>query len=393
MSLKHVIKHSGNFCEEVAKGLIGYGREIEKGRGRQDASNSLPASDGYAAREADITLGGFLRIRVAQQAAAQGTHLSALSVQEKQNLAFHVMQDHLREHGTVNCEHYRHWLIRIKTFAKCRRMALPPQDKGESNHAYYRRLRAWIRNQPGAWPELRPAAGTHLILSPDPQIWPALRAKGMDERHVLNNILGRTLQEFADWRRKQFGPGHSIGWVAGTHVRADGADRHPHIHLVVIKRDEAGHEVDWSVSCLKGHRGRSSQPDPMRELKRLFAKHIQKEQERLLGKKTAIQPRREHPRAPESDLEHRLARGLRRMIRAFRAIARLTQPRRRHHLTVGHSSGWGTLLRAIAITQVRVSNRPFRDPLLPPRHRSVRETVACLLRVMSRSTSTLEPSL
>ena len=87
MSLKHVIKHSGNFCEEVAKGLIGYGREIEKGRGRQDASNSLPASDGYAAREADITLGGFLRIRVAQQAAAQGTHLSALSVQEKQNLA------------------------------------------------------------------------------------------------------------------------------------------------------------------------------------------------------------------------------------------------------------------------------------------------------------------
>ncbi|MDD2709240.1 MAG: hypothetical protein PHV34_14735 [Verrucomicrobiae bacterium] len=393
MNLKHVIKHSGNFCEEVAKGLIGYGREIEKGRGRQGASNSIPASDGYATREADITLGGFLRIRVAQRATAQGTHLSTLSVQEKQNFAFHVLQDHLREQGTVNREHYHHWLVRLKTFAKNRRIALPHQNQGESHHAYFRRLRAWIRNQPGSWPELRPAAGTHLILSPDPQIWPALRAKGMDERQVLNNILGHTLREFADWRRKQFGPGHSLGWVAGTHVRSDGADRHPHIHLVVIKRDESGREVDWSVSCLKGHRGKTSQPDPMRELKRLFAKHVQKERERLLGKEADIQPDLQHQRIPASDLEHRLARGFRRMIQAFRAVSRLTQPRRRHPFAVGHSSGWGTLLRAIAITQVRVSNRPFRDPLLPAPHCSARETVACLLRVMSRSTSALEPSL
>ena len=224
--MKHVIKHVGNFCTEVAKGLIGYGREIEKGRSHINASYSLPASDGYATRESDITLGGFLRIRAAQMATQKGTHLSALNVQEKQNLAFCVVQDHLRKYGTVNREHYKHWLVRVKRFAQLRNIILPSQNSYETNHNYFRRLRAWVRQQPISFPELRPAAGTHLILSPDPEIWTAFREKGMDERLVLNNILGRTLKEFSDWRRKQFGPGHSIGWVAGTHVCEDGADRH-----------------------------------------------------------------------------------------------------------------------------------------------------------------------
>lgn len=390
--MQHIIKHSGNFCLEVAKGLIGYGREIEKGRSRLGTTASLPVSDGYATREADITLGGFLQIRVAQVAVRKGTHLSALDVQEKQNMAFHIMQDHLRRHGTVNHEHYKHWLIRVTTFAQQRQINLPPQNPGEISYQYFRRLRTWILSQPGSWPELRPAAGMHLILSPDPRIWLALRAKGLDERHVLNTILGRTLKEFADWRRKQFGPGHSIGWVAGTHVQADGADRHPHIHLVIIKRDENGKEVDFSVSCLKGHRGRTSQPDPMRELKRLFSKHVEKERERLFGEKPIIQPRREPSRGPSDDFKRHLARGLRRVTRAFRAVSRIIQPsRRRQTLSVGHSSGWGALLRMTAIAQARVSNRSLQPSPLPCR--SLRQTVCGILRGLSRSTPGFEPSL
>jgi hypothetical protein len=46
-----------------------------------------------------------------------------------------------------------------------------------------------------------------------------------------------------------------------------------------------GKEVDWSVSCLKGRQGRAD-PDPMKELKRVFGKNVEKHLERMVGKES-----------------------------------------------------------------------------------------------------------
>jgi len=72
-----------------------------------------------------------------------------------------------------------------------------------------------------------------------------------------------------------------LGWMAGSHVQASGADRHPHIHLVVLKRDADGKEVDWSVSSIKGRKGRETEPDPLKEIKRLFKKNVEKEYQKV----------------------------------------------------------------------------------------------------------------
>ncbi|MCC7518209.1 MAG: hypothetical protein IT578_03380 [Verrucomicrobiae bacterium] len=282
--MNHLVKNLGNFSVEVSEGLIGYGRETPRGRGRFEAEHrgkDLPESDGYTSKEGDILLGGFIQRRAAQLAAQEDHALAASDVARKEQLALRVFKEHLAQHGPASHEHYRHWMIRLRRFAERRGIRLPPQREQETPHAYSRRVREWTNGRPEKWPALRSAAGTHLVFSPDPAIWVSLRARGADEREVLRRVLAATLKEFTDWRRAQHGPGHSIGWVAGTHVHADGADRHPHVHLVVLKRDESGREVDWSVSRLKGHQGRS-EPDPLTTIKRLFAKHVEKELQRHL---------------------------------------------------------------------------------------------------------------
>ncbi|MCC7518286.1 MAG: hypothetical protein IT578_03775 [Verrucomicrobiae bacterium] len=329
--MNHIVEHCGNFSPEVLQGLIGYGREQDKGRGRQNARNDLPHGDGYASKEADLVLGGFLQRKAAQRAAAAGRGLAELPLPERERLACQLAREHLASHGPAGHEHYQHWITRVRAYARQRQIALPSQTHRETDYQYARRLRKWTKERDESWPELRRAAGIHLVFSPDPRIWPSLRAAGRDERFCLRTILAQTMKEFSDWRRKQLGPGHTLGWVAGTHVVANGADRHPHIHVVMLKRDEAGREVNCSVANLKGHQGRDA-PDPVRELKRLFAKSVERELERTLGPSAVreldkmpsakappplptIPPaqRNDHPR-----LRH-LARGLRVALAATRS--------------------------------------------------------------------------
>jgi hypothetical protein len=255
-----IVKNLGNFSAEVAKGLIGYSREKEgmKMVGMIDLPKenvNLPAGDGYATKEGDILLGGFIQRRAAQEASQNNKRLVELNVQAKEEIAYRIWRDHLREHGEVGNENYRRWLVRIRSYSTRRSIQLPPKNSNESEHDYFYRLRKWTSQRPEKWPELKKAAGTHLLFSPDPKVWPSLRATGGDERHFLRSVLTQTMKDFSDWRRKQIGTGHSLGWVAGTHVLANGADRHPHIHVAILKRDEAGKEVDWSVSEVRGRRG------------------------------------------------------------------------------------------------------------------------------------------
>ncbi len=332
--MQHIIKNLGNFSVAVSEGMIGYGRETPRGRGRSTAVPDLPSSDGYATKEADIVLGGFIQRRVAQESARNGTSWSTLNVQEQERLAYQVWKEHLATHGTAGPEYFRHWLVRVKSFAKQRSLSLPEQRAGETEHTYSRRLRKWISHEPDKekWPAVEPAAGTHLVLSPDPKVFQTLRERGGDERLFLKHVLAETMKEFSDWRRGHFGTGHSLGWVAGTHVRDNGADKHPHVHLVVLKRDEAGKAVDWSVTNLKGRHGRSD-PDPMLELKRVFSKQVEKVAERTLGKSVAQELQREPsrrppsvPHQPESFINHHRVRQL---AWGLRAVFAMGQPDRR----------------------------------------------------------------
>ncbi|MCC7518000.1 MAG: hypothetical protein IT578_02320 [Verrucomicrobiae bacterium] len=370
--MNHLVKNLGNFAAEVAEGLVGYGRETPRGRGRFEAEHrgkDLPESDGYASKEGDILLGGFLQRRAAQLATQDGPSLSTREVSDKEHLALRAFREHLDKYGPASHEHYRHWMIRVRRFADRRGIRLPVQHEQETPHAYSRRLREWTRNRPEKWPALRAAAGTHLVFSPDPAIWASLRAKGADEREVLRHVLAGTLKEFADWRREQHGPGHSLGWVAGTHVHADGADRHPHIHLVVLKRDESGREVDWSVSRLKGHAGRERQaePDPLQTIKRIFSKHVEKELQRHRDPAIAAAPVRTTPRV----VSERSAPDLHRLGNALRSAARALRYHSEHQffpiLPGQGAHSIGLALRMMGALQrerrqAERSSRPFSQP-------------------------------
>lgn len=277
--MQQIIKNCGNFSAEVLPGMVNYSEESDKGRGRKNAQPALePVADGYATQEGDIVLGGFIHAQCAQEASAQGRNLFRMSLQEKQRLALEFCKKHIHRHGAAGHEHYQHWLQRVETFAKHRHLALPGRNAGESGHDYFRRLRRWTVEQTATpWPGLRRAVGTHLMLSPEPALWKELRGFGMDERSFLHTVLRQTMKEFTDWRRETYGNGRTLGWIAGTHVKLNGANRHPHVHLVVLKRDLMGKEVDWSVSALRQRKGREHEPDPVHTLKRLFQKHVEKE--------------------------------------------------------------------------------------------------------------------
>lgn len=285
-----VLKNCGNFSMEVMPGMLAYGQEKERGRSHIEAATTLPHGDGYVAKEGDVVLGGFVQRQAAQLAVAEGRHLSEMTREEKQKLALKVCSGHMTKHGASGPEYYKHWMKRAESFAAHHRLQLPDRSNRETNHEYFRRVRRWTMDRDENWPQLRSAVGTHLVFSPDPKIWVELREAGIDERKFLHLVLTHTMKELSDWRRKVHGPGHSMGWVAGSHVDADGADKHPHIHVFVLKRDEAGSEVDWSVSVLKGRKGREEEPDQLRETKRLFKKNVEKAYERMVNRGSAQAP-------------------------------------------------------------------------------------------------------
>lgn len=289
MSFNYIVENCGNFSAKVLPGMIAYGRETTKEDRSQTPNPDLPKGDGYATKEHDIQLGGFLYRQCAKEAMEQGKHLSELSVEETQSIALKISRRHIEQHGEVGLENYRHWMKRVSSYAKHRGIELPSKEPNETNYHYSQRLRRWTERRPEKWPKMQKAVGTHLVFSPDPKIWAELRAKGLDEREFLKEVLSGTMKELQDWRRKELGPGHSLGWVAGTHVSQNGADRHPHIHVVVLKRDESGKETDWSVSALKGRTGRGQEPDPLMKAKKLFQKNTEKAYEKYVGRAPGVE--------------------------------------------------------------------------------------------------------
>ena len=276
-----VLKNCGNFSIEVLPGMVAYSQEkdVER-RGRVEASDFLPESDGYASKEGDLVLGGFLQSQAAVRASTRGQRLADMDLKERQKLALELSLEHIEEHGGAGLEYYKHWLKRVESYAKHHSIALPAKAH-ENDFEYSRRLRRWCNERKENWPDPREAVGTHLMLSPDPKTWSAIRESGGDERTFLHAVLSKTMKDMADWRRKIHGHGRSLGWMAGSHVQASGADRHPHIHLVVLKRDADGKEVDWSGSSIKGRKGRETEPDPLKEIKRLFKKNVEKEYQKV----------------------------------------------------------------------------------------------------------------
>jgi len=378
--MKQIIEHCGNFSGDVLEGLIGYGREVDRGRGKKNAGDTLPAGDGYATKESDICLGGFIRRQAAQRVAAMGGTYENLDVQEKERLATEIAWEHLAQFGSASREHYGHWMKRARGFAGHRCIALPAQGTRETDHQYFRRLRTWASQGHEKWPQLRPAAGVHLVFSPDPKIWPSLCAAGVDERIFLRSVVSRTMKEFSDWRRKELGPGHLLGWVAGTHVEANGANRHPHLHLVVLKRDEAGREVDLSVTSLKGHHGKDD-PDPLQELKRLFEKSIERELGRFVSRETVMALEKSHdPTVPQTSVLYRIQatipfrHRLRRLARGLQAVFRVMKSPHKGSFPNAAPTQAGTALRFLGLIQTgglgqRIT--PSFDPVL---------TLASLLR-------------
>lgn len=295
--MQQIFKNCGNFSVEVLPGMIRYPQESEKGSGKWDDAPAFQSqADGYVTQEGDMILGGFLHAQCAQAAVKQGRHFFGMSLPEKQQLVTELCQAHIRRHRSSGHEHYKHWLGRMEAFARHQNLMLLSRKAGESGHNYFRRLRQWTEENPSIkWPELREAVGTHLVLSPEPKLWKSLRSAGMHDRKFLHDVLQKTMKEFSDWRRHLHGPGRTLGWIAGTHVDANGADKHPHLHLIVLKRDASGKSVDWSVSSLRNRRGREAEPDPVQTFKRLFKKHVEREYARALEKSPfqAHAPRRE----------------------------------------------------------------------------------------------------
>ena len=194
----------------------------------------------------------------------------------------------------------------------------------------------------------------------------------LDERLFLKTVITQTMKEFSDWRRKQLGCNHSLGWVVGTHVEANGADRHPHIHLVVLKRDEIGKEVDWSVSSLKG-RVEKTDPDPMKELKRVFGKNVEKHLERMLGKENDLS--RVPTRLPvisqkKKDLVHRFLPNLYRVRflgRSLRAVFYVMQSHQRFtpDMITQNRNHIGAILRFVALARRNTEIKHSREVSLP----------------------------
>lgn len=369
--MKHIIEHCGNFSVEVLAGLIGYGREVDKGRGKMNARGTLPSGDGYATKESDISLGGFIRRLTAQRIAAKGRTYESLDVQEKERVATEIAHEHIARFGTASREHYGHWMKRARGFARQHGIALPFQGLHETDHQYFRRVRQWIKSREEKWPELLPAAGTHLVFSPDPHIWPSLRAAGVDERIFLKSVNARTMKEFSDWRRKELGLGHSLGWVAGTHVDKNGADGHPHLHLVVLKRDEAGREVDLSVTSLKGHQVKDG-PDPLAELKRLFEKSIERELGRFVNRETIMALEKpQEPGAAKTSAPYRTQTTfpfrykLRLLARGLQAVFRVMKPPNKGGFSTTLPYQAGTALRFLGLARTggfRRGRTPMFDP-------------------------------
>ncbi len=355
--MKHIIEHCGNFSEHVLEGLIGYGREVDKGRGKMNAGTKLPDGDGYATKESDICLGGFIHRLAAPRVAAKGRAYESLDVLEKERLATEIAREHIIRFGTSSHEHYGHWTKRARAFARHQGIALPFQNSQETDHQYFRRVRQWIKTRKEKWPELFPAAGIHLVFSPDPHIWPSLRAAGVDERIFLRSVISRTIKEFSDWRRKELGIGHSLGWVAGTHVKANGAHRHPHLHLVVLKRDEAGRDVDLSVTSLKGHQEKHG-PDPLAELKRLFEKSIERELGRFVNQETIVALEKpQETKTPQTFVQYRtqtpspFRHHLRRLARGLQTVFRVMKTPSRGSFPMVAPTQAGTALRFLGLAR------------------------------------------
>lgn len=316
----YIVENCGNFSARVLAGMIAYGREAAKEDREQIPNPDLPKSDGYATKEHDIQLGGFLYRQCAKEAVEQGKHLSDLTVEETQSIALKMCRQHIEKHGEVGSENYKHWMKRVSSYAKHQRVELPPKEPNETNYHYSQRLRKWTEKRPENWPKLQKAVGTHLVFSPDPKIWEELRARGLDEREFLKEVLNGTMKDLQDWRRKELGPGHSLGWVAGTHVSQNGADRHPHIHVVVLKRDESGRETDWSVSALKGRAGRRQEPDPLTKAKKLFQMNTEKTYERYVGRAPGVEK--------EPEIEKAKTRAQLPSVKKFRKLASTLFPNR-----------------------------------------------------------------
>lgn len=369
-NIHQILKNCGNFSVEVLPGMIAYGRETEKGRGHIEASVQSSNADGYVTQESDIQLGGFIQRRYAQEAVASGQHLAAMSVEEKQKLALKTCNAHLTQYGSAGPESFKHWMKRVQGFARHHGIVLPPKGDRETEYDYSRRMRRWICTRPEKWPELRPAVATHLVFSPEPKLWESLRTRGVDERYFLRTVLVQTMKEFSDWRRQLYGQGHSLGWVAGTHVKKDGSNHHPHIHVVVLKRDEAGREVDWSVSSLKGRRGREHEPDPLNAIKRLWKKNVEKAYERSTGQQispTSCFQQQQHP--------IRLTPKLREFSRGLRAVSYVMRPFYSQNFSAG--GDLGAMLRIVGqIQRQRHSNLQNNNQ---PNFPQLRKTIAQFL--------------
>ena len=118
-------------------------------------SEELAVELTYATKEADILLGGFIQRHAAQQTARKNQQLSMLNVQQMERLAFKIAQKHLETYGTIGNEYYGRWMVRAKAFAKNRGIELPPKEKRETAHQYFRRVRKWVTTRDEKWPELR----------------------------------------------------------------------------------------------------------------------------------------------------------------------------------------------------------------------------------------------
>ncbi len=371
--MKQVLKNCGNFSSQVLKGMIAYGEEKEQGRGKLGAQDADFPRDGYVTKEGDMTLGGFLFIRAAQEAAAADKKLSAMTVAEKQKLAYKIARQHMAKHGPAGPEYYRHWMERVEKFAGHHGLTLPGKGSQESSYEYFRRLRAWTETRSENWPKLRQAVGTHLVLSPEPRLWETLRGAGIEERTFLKRILAETMKDFADWRRQIHGPGRGVGWVAGTHA-ADENERHPHIHLIILKRDEDGREVDMS-GALKNRKGREKEPDPLETLKARFTKNVEREFERSTGLKPEQVEQKQRARigqephgservfSPSPTRSRPSAARLTRLSRGLKAASMVMRP---YFSGVSAGGDLGAMLRIIgAIQRLR---RPSATPRLSVRY-------------------------
>jgi len=136
--MNHVVEHCGNFSPEVLQGLIGYGREQDKGHGQQNDGHNLPRGDGYASKEADLVLGGFLQRQAAQRVARFEQSRADLALPDRERLACQLAREHLASHGPAGPEHYQHWMTRVRAFARHRQITLPPQAHRETDYGYAR---------------------------------------------------------------------------------------------------------------------------------------------------------------------------------------------------------------------------------------------------------------